>query len=416
MSYEVHQVRERFPSLNRSLNGLPYVYFDGPGGTQVPQSVIDAMVHYYQNSNANAHGPFQTSWETDEVVRRAREAFAAWVGARDFNSISFGPNMTTLNFSLSRAISRRIQPGDEVIVTELDHEANVAPWVNLQERGAVIRKVEVLPNGTLNMEQLKDLINAKTKIVAVGLASNAIGTVTDVAQISQWAHSVGAWVIVDAVHYAPHFTIDVEALDVDFLLCSAYKFYGPHVGILYSRPGLLDQLTTDRLAPAPSTAPGKIETGTLNFAALAGSTAALEFIASLGQDGAETTSLTLRERLNAAMKIVGEHEHSLSRKLYDGLLSIPGVAVHGLPVESGSHRTPTVAFTMKGIPSPEVTKSLGEQGIFVWGGHFYAPTLIEKLGTQPDGGVVRVGLAAYSTTNEADRLLTHVERLSKTAQ
>jgi cysteine desulfurase family protein (TIGR01976 family) len=412
MSYHVNQVRGQFPSLNRSLNGQPFSYFDGPGGTQVPQSVIDTMAHYYQNSNANVGGPFQTSQETGAVVERAREAFAAWVGADDPNTISFGPNMTTLNFALSRAISRRIQPGDEVIVTELDHEANVAPWVNLQERGAVIRKVKVLPNGTLHMDQMKELINEKTKIVAVGLASNAIGTVSDVAQISQWAHSVGAWVIVDAVHYAPHFTIDVHSLDADFLLCSAYKFYGPHVGVLYSRPGLLDQLTTDRLQPAPSTAPGKIETGTLNFAGLAGSTAALEFIAGVGDSGTDP-SLSLRARLTSSMRVIGVHEHSLSKKLYDGLRSIPGVTIHGLPVEAEARRTPTASFTLQGISSPDVAKSLGEQAIFVWGGHFYAPTLIEKLGTTPNGGVVRVGVAAYNTGEEVDRLLTHVASLSK---
>jgi cysteine desulfurase family protein (TIGR01976 family) len=292
----------------------------------------------------------------------------------------------------------------------LDHEANVAPWVNLQERGAVVRRVGVLPNGTLDMEQMKETINAKTRIVAVGLASNAIGTVSDVAQVSSWAHEVGAYVVMDAVHYAPHFTIDVEQLDPDFLLCSVYKFYGPHIGVLYSRPGLLDRLKTDRLPPAPNTAPGKIETGTLNFAALAGSTAALEFISSLAEVPEDSS---FREKLKSAMEVIGAHEHELSQRIYDGLRSIDGATVYGLPVEKGASRTPTVSFTLKGMSSLSVAQSLASEAIFVWGGHFYAPQLIERLGTSASGGVVRIGLSVYSTAEEVDRLLRHVAELSR---
>lgn len=412
MVFDVMKVREQFPSLKRSLDGKPFAFFDGPGGTQVPGQVIDAIADYYRNSNANLHGPFETSRETTALVDRARAVFAAWVGADDSNSISFGPNTTTLNFALSRAIAREIKAGDEVIVTELDHESNVAPWVNLQERGAVIRKIRVLPNGTLDMEQMREAINEKTRLVAVGLASNAIGTVTDVAQVSRWAHDAGAWVVVDAVHYAPHFSIDVKQIDPDFLLCSAYKFYGPHVGVLYTRPGLLDRLTTDRLPPAPAHAPGKIETGTMNFAALAGCVATLEFIAGFGETSADREN-SLRDRLVSAMAAFGSHEHALSQRLYDGLRSVAGATTYGLPVEPGAPRTPTVSFTLANMSTPDVAQALGDNAIFVWGGHFYAPILIEKLGTADKGGVVRVGLSIYNTAEEVDRLLSEVSTLAK---
>lgn len=401
----LHNIRENFPSLKRELHGKPVVYMDGPGGTQVPESVIEAIASYYRTSNANAHGSFITSHETDELVDRVRATLADFVGASSPNSISFGPNMTTLNFALSRAISRSIEPGDEIIVTDLDHASNIQPWVNLQERGAIVHHIPVMPNATLDMEALAGKINRKTRLVAVGLASNAVGTVNDVALIRQWTNEVGALLIVDAVHYAPHFSLDVQALDPDFLLCSAYKFYGPHVGVLYSKPGNLDRLRTDRLPPAPADAPGKIETGTLNFAALAGAAAAVDFIASLSP-----STSTKREQIMQSMRKLHEQEQQLSQRLYHGLSSIAGVKVYGIPVGSGL-RTPTVSFTKEGFRSPDIAAVLGEQGIFLWGGHFYAPILIERLGTEPMGGVVRVGLSAYNTAEEVERLLEAVTKL-----
>ncbi len=398
--------RNEFPSLTREIHGNLAAYLDGPGGTQVPRAVIQAITNYYETSNANTHGLFAASQETDEVIERARESMAALLGAEDARQISFGQNMTTLNFALARAIARRIQPGDEVIVTDLDHDANVAPWLTLAEHGAVIRRASVKQDATLDMEQFKGLINEKTKLVALGYASNAVGTVNDVATVRRWTKEVGALLVVDAVHFAPHGVIDVQALDPDFLLCSAYKFFGPHIGILYSRKGALDALQTDKVRPQQNTAPEKIETGTLNHAALAGVTAAVDFIAGLSEQ-----SGSLREKIVASMKDIYTYEHELARKLYHSLQEIPGVTVYG-PAVADELRAPTVSFTITGISAGEVAKHLGEQGIYVWDGDFYAITVVQQLGLNEQGGLVRVGFAPYNTIDEVERVLAGVRELS----
>lgn len=402
------QCRSEFPSLQRLINGNPVAYLDGPGGTQVPRSVIDAITGYYETSNANVHGLFAASRETDEVIEQARQAMATFLGARSARQISFGQNMTTLNFALARAISRSIQPGDEVVVTDLDHDANVAPWLTLAERGAVIRRVPVNPDATLNMEQFAALLSERTRLVAVGYASNAVGTVNDLYTIRTWTEQVGALLVVDAVHFAAHGLIDVNALDPDFLLCSAYKFFGPHVGILYSREGALDHLITDKVRPQLNQAPEKIETGTLNHAALAGVTAAIQFIASL----AENRTGDLRSEIADAMTRMYEYEHSLAGRLYRGLQEIPGVTVYGTPVND-KLRTPTISFTMKGHTPAQVAERLGESGIYVWDGNFYAITIVKELGLADTGGMVRIGLAPYNTEDEIDRLLSVLAELAK---
>ncbi|HWI60579.1 MAG TPA: cysteine desulfurase-like protein [Symbiobacteriaceae bacterium] len=406
MTFDVQRYRSDFPSLGRLVGGHPAAYLDGPGGTQVPQPVIDAIAQYYETSNANAHGPFVTSAETDGVVTGAREAMAAMLGAASPACISFGANMTSLSFALSRGLSRLIQPGDEVVITNLDHEANRGPWLTLAERGAVVHSVSMTSGGRIDMAELQAVISPRTKVVAVGFSSNSLGTVNDLATIRQWSRSVGAWLIVDAVHGAPHFALDVAELDPDFLLCSAYKFYGPHVGVLYTRPGLLDQIPTDRLRPQLSEAPYRIETGTLNFAALAGVSAAVEYIASFGEGTA------LRPRILNGMNRIHAHEMSVARHLYERLSAVKGVRIYG-PSFDGGLRAPTVSFTVEGIHSADVGKHLGENGFFVWAGHFYAMSVVESLGLQDRGGLVRIGISLYNTVEEVDRCVDCLMALVK---
>ncbi|RIV25894.1 cysteine desulfurase-like protein [Alicyclobacillaceae bacterium I2511] len=397
--FDVAACRGQFPSLRRKIDGNPVAYLDGPGGTQIPQSVMEAMMDYYLQSNANTHGQFAASRETTAVVEAARVAMAAMLGAEDPATISFGANMTTLNFSLARAVARSIQPGDEVVVTDLDHDANVAPWLTLAERGAVIRRVPVRSDATLDMDAFAGLLNSKTRLVAVGYASNAVGTVNDVYTVRRWTRELGAWMVLDGVHFVPHGVVDVKRLDPDFLLCSAYKFFGPHVGVLYSRTGALAQLNTDRVRPQRATAPERIETGTLNHAALAGVTAAVQFIA-----GLSPTSGSLRARLVAAMDWVYAYEHELVDQLYRGLQDMPGIRLYGPPV-SGELRAPTLSFTLEGATPETLARYLGDKGIYVWDGDFYAITVIKELGLANRGGLVRVGFAPYNTSNEVERLL-----------
>jgi cysteine desulfurase family protein (TIGR01976 family) len=401
---DVGNCRTDFPSLARTVAGKPAAFFDGPGGTQVPNQVIDAINTYYKTSNANAHGPFVTSVETDETVAQAREAMAAMLGAPRPECISFGANMTTLAFALSRAFSRLLQPGDEVLITDLDHEANRGPWQALAGHGALVRSVRMTPDGTLDLDDLASKLSDKTKLVAVGYSSNALGTVNDLLHIRRLSRTVGALLIVDAVHYAPHFSIDVTQLDPDFLLCSAYKFYGPHVGVLYARPGLLDRLPTDKLRPQDDAAPYRIETGTLNFAALAGVTAAVRYIASFG------SGETLRERIVSGMGVIHAHEASLAKRLYDGLAAMKHVRLYGPPFAE-ELRAPTVSFTVTGVNSQHAARVLADHGLFVWGGHFYAMSVIETLGLENTGGLIRVGISVYNTVEEVDRLLEAVRTM-----
>jgi cysteine desulfurase family protein (TIGR01976 family) len=398
------RVRSLFPALARVHNNIPLTYLDAPAGTQVPQQVIDGISHYYKTSNANTHGEFLTTNETDGVVATMRKTVAALLGAEGPETISIGQNMTTLNFSLARGIARNLKPGDEVLITQLDHEGNRGPWLMLRDFGVIVREVKLSPAGTLDENDFAEKINEKTRVVAVGLASNALGTVNNVKLARELSYKAGAWLVLDAVAYAPHFPINVQELGCDFLLCSAYKFYGPHVGLLYSRPGLLDRIKTDRLRTALQYAPEKIETGTLNHAAIAGVTAAVDFIASLGN------GQTLREQLTDAYAQVGEHERKLAIDLYEGLHKIKGVKVIGQDFKS-KHRAPTVSFTFEGKTPTEVCRHLSKQNIFAWDGHFYALRAIEILGLLERGGVTRIGMAVYNTTAEINKTLDVLKEL-----
>lgn len=397
-------IRAHFPALRRTHGGNPVAYFDGPGGTQVPQSVVDAMSDYLLHHNANTHWAFPTSEETDAIIGDARAAFADFLNAAP-NEIAFGANMTTLTFHLARAIGRGLRAGDEIVITELDHHANVAPWRALEkERGITIRVAKMIPEtGQLDWEHFEQQINARTKLVAVGAASNALGTITDARRAAEIAHAAGAQIFVDAVHYAPHKLVDVCALDCDFLACSAYKFYGPHVGILYGRNELLAALDFPKLIPAPDTAPERAETGTQNHEGIAGAAAAVEFLASLG-DGESR-----RERLGAAFAELHCTGNALITRLWDGLSEIDGIRTFGPP--PNQPRTPTIAFTVPGCSALEVSRRLADRGLFASDGHFYAMTVIERLG-QSQHGVVRAGCACYTTAEEVDRLIDGVREVA----
>ena len=400
----VLRLREDFPALKRLLNGRPLAYFDGPGGTQVPQSVIGAVSGYYATCNANAHGQFITAQDSDRILQETREALASFLGAPSWKEISVGANMTSLAFALSRALSRRIKPGDEVVITQLDHEANRGPWLRLQEQGAVVQEIALRRDGTLDSADLARKIGPKTRLVAIGFASNALGTVNDLALARRLSREVGAWLVVDAVHAAPHFPMDAAALDPDFLLCSVYKFYGPHVGVLYSRPGLLDSLDTDCLRTQDQASPFRIETGTQNHAALAGTGAALHYLAGLGE-GAD-----LRSRLVDAMRSIRDRERGLAQAYFDQVRRIPGVTVWG-PEFSDALRAPTVSITVKGHTAEVVARALGAQGVAVWDGHFYAARAVEVLGIE--GGLVRAGLSMYTTGEEVQRLLDGIAGIAR---
>lgn len=396
--------RSDFPALQRTFNGHPLTYFDGPAGTQVPQQVIDAIVAYYSSSNANTHGQFVTTRETDRLLEETRETVAAFLGTSDGSTISFGANMTTLAFSLSKAFARTLKPGDEVLITQLDHEANRSPWLSLRDHGLVVREISITKDASLDYDDLRRKVNERTRLVAMGWASNAFGTINDVALARELTYRVGAWLLVDAVHYAPHFSMSVNTLGIDFLLCSAYKFYGPHVGILYSRKGLLDQLPTDRLRTQDPRSPHRIETGTLNHAAIAGVKAAIEYIASIG------TGNMMRDKLVQAMHTMAAYEHGLGKALYEQLAGTEGVTVHGQSFET-FERAPTVAFTVRGRTATQVSAALGERGICTWDGHFYAIRPMEVLGLLEEGGVTRVGVSLYNTKEDVDRLIQEVRNM-----
>ncbi|MEK6783330.1 MAG: cysteine desulfurase-like protein [Bacteroidota bacterium] len=402
--FDLSSVRAQFPSLLRKPNNIPMTFLDGPGGTQVPDRVITAISNYYKTSNANTHGEFITTHETDIVVTTMRTSMAALLGAENSNTISIGQNMTTLNFALARGIARLLKPGDEVLITQLDHEGNRGPWLMLRDFGIKVREVKLLPSGVLDYDDFAAKINENTRVVAMGMAANSIGTINDVQRARELTYKHNAWLVLDAVHYAPHFSIDVQKLGCDFLLCSAYKFYGPHVGILYSRPGLLDRIPTDRLRTAGQIAPDSIETGTLNHAAIAGVTAAVDFLASLGK------GTTLRERLVSAYQNIGEHEQKLAIQLYEGLKKIPGIQVIGQDFSS-AHRAPTISFTLEGKTPQQVCAHLATKNICAWDGHFYAIRAIEILGLLEKGGVTRLGFSVYNTHNDVDVTLNQLRGL-----
>ncbi|NLE22768.1 MAG: cysteine desulfurase-like protein [Actinobacteria bacterium] len=417
--FDVAYVRSQFPALKRMVDGRPAAYLDGPGGTQTPQRVIDAVADYLAHRNCNIHGAFVTSEETDAVVQAAHEAAADLLGC-SWEEVSYGANMTTLAFLLSDAVSRDIEAGDEVLITQLDHEANRGPWLRLAERGAVVREVPVdLETCTLDWGAFERLIRpGKTRLVAVGYASNAVGTVNDVARAAALAREAGALSVVDAVHYALHGPIDVKAIGCDFLLCSAYKFFGPHVGIMYARRETTAVLEPVRLATQEPDPPCVWETGTLNHEGMAGTTAAIDFIADLGErhlgmvQDRLPAGLQGRRRAVVAGMLAGEaYEQPLAKQLRDQLAGIAGVTLYGPPEDTP--RTSTVSFTLDGFQAGEVCRSLGSRGLFTWDGDFYARRLVDLLGLTPRGGLVRVGLAPYTTQGELERLVEAVADLAR---
>ncbi|MFC2078827.1 cysteine desulfurase-like protein [Candidatus Bipolaricaulota bacterium] len=412
---DVMELREEFPALDQTFDGKPIAFFDGPGGTQVHGSVIDAFARYYAEANSNAHGAFEFSRRTDDTVSSARAALADFLNANRPEEIVFGQSMTSLTFNLSRAIGRTLSAGDEVIVTNLDHDANVAPWVALEEMGAVIRRVDFNPEDcTLDMEGLRAAIGPKTRVVAVGAASNAVGTVNDIAQIAQWAHDADAWIYVDAVQHAPHGAIDVQELDVDFLSCSAYKFFGPHLGVLWGRYDLLDKLPAYKVIPAEDAPPDKFQSGTPNFEGMAGAAAAINYIASVGRRfGEAEAESSRRAEIVAGMAAIRRYEMELAERLIEGLQSIPGVCIYGItnPVRF-DERMPVVSFTLERHAPADIARRLGEEAIFVWNGDFYAIHVIQQLGLTDSGGLVRVGINHYNTAEEVDRLLAAINQIA----
>jgi len=403
-------IRAQFPALAQEVNGHPAVFFDGPGGTQVPQRVIDAVADYLIHHNANTHGAFATSRRTDETIDAARAAMADFLGCAA-DEVIFGPNMTTLTFAISRAFGRDIRPGDEIVLTRLDHDANVAPWKALEEQGAIIRMVDIdTEECTLDMADMARAIGPRTKLVAVGYASNAVGTINDVATITQMAHAVGALVYIDAVHYAPHGPIDVQALDCDFLACSPYKFFAPHMGALYGKREHLARLRPYKVRPASDDVPDRWETGTKNHEGLAGVTAAIEYLAELGQRIKPAT--TRRAALVHAMEAIKAYERGLSEQLIAGLLAIPGLTFYGISDPARfDMRTPTVAVRLAGRTPHELAEALGRRGIFCWDGNYYAINLTERLGVEADGGMLRIGLVHYNTAEEIELLLEALNEL-----
>ncbi|HMG53048.1 MAG TPA: cysteine desulfurase-like protein [Kofleriaceae bacterium] len=396
-------VRAQFPALERRHNGAPVAYFDGPGGTQVPRAVVDAMSDYLLHHNANTHWAYPTSIETDAALAGAREVLADLFAGRA-DEVAFGANMTTLVFHLGRALGAGWSPGDELVVTDLDHHANIDPWRWLAaERGLTVRSVRFrAETGQLDPDDLAAAIGPRTRLVAIGAASNALGTINDVRRVADLAHAAGALVFVDAVHYAPHALVDAAALGADFLACSAYKFYGPHVGVLWGRRALIDELALPRLAPAPQHSPERQETGTQNHEGMVGAAAAVEFLASFA-DGP-----TRRARLEAAYAALHARGQQLVARLWSGLRELPGVTLYG--PQPGEPRTPTVAFTVRGVPTGDVARALADQAVFVSNGDFYAATVMERLGQAADG-VVRAGCACYTTAEEVDRLVDGVRRI-----
>lgn len=397
-------IRAAFPALERLQDGRPVAYFDGPGGTQVPRATAEAVSDYLLHHNANAHWRFATSRETDQVVAEGRRAVADLLGSEP-GEVVFGPNMTTLTFHLARALARDWAPGDEVVVTELDHHANIDPWRALeQDFGIVVRTMGFDPeSGRLRLEELEALLGPDTRLVAVGGASNALGTVNDLPRIIAAAHTAGARVFVDAVHLAPHARLDVRALDCDFLAFSAYKVYGPHLGILYGKADLLQAAAAPRLEPAPDTAPDRLETGTQIFEGIAGTAAMIDWLATLaGPEGDRPRRL---DRVFAALHERGE---TLIRRLWDGLTAIDGVTLYG-PVPGSGPRTPTLSFTVGDRPSSEVATELAAAGLFISDGDFYALSVVRRLGRQQQG-LLRAGCVAYTTAEEVDRLIAAVAR------
>jgi cysteine desulfurase family protein (TIGR01976 family) len=402
---DLNFIRSQFPALSSGA-----IFLDNPGGTQVAQQTLQRMNDYLIHTNANHEGAFKTSRESDAIVDAARAAVADFLGAAQPEEIVFGQNMTSLTLHMSRSLARTLLPGDEIVVTRLDHDANIAPWLLVAEdRGCTVRWVEIDPEDcTWSLDAFKAQITDRTKIVAIGYASNAVGTINPVAEAIKIAHQAGAFVYVDAVQYAPHGPIDVTALDCDFLACSAYKFFGPHTGLLYGKYQLLDDLKAYKVRPAHDEPPHKFETGTQSFESIAGVHGALEYFESLG------AGETRRQRLVSAMTAMKEYEQTLSRALIEGLSSIKGLHIWGITdLDQLDRRVPTVSFTLEGWHPREVAAELDKHGIYVWDGNYYALAVTERLGLEDKGGMVRVGAAHYNTLDEIGRLVEAVRGLAK---
>ena len=405
MSLDIDSIRQQFPSLNR-----PAIFFDNPGGTQISKPALDRMVTYLTDTNANHAGPFATSIASDAIIDEAHQAVADFFNANRAEEIVFGANMTSLTLHISRCLARTWNPGDTIVVTRLDHDANVTPWVlAAEDRGCRVQYVDFnLEDGILDLDQLAEALESKPRLVAVGYASNALGTINPVKEITKMAHASGALVYVDAVHYAPHGPIDVQELDCDLLVCSAYKFFGPHVGMLYGRYELLDQLTAYKVRPAPSNPPGKFETGTQNFEGIAGVLGALEYLEWLGENygtaGIGVGYSNRKLRLKQAMGAINDYEAQLTRALLEILEETPGVTIYGpRDIKRLENRVPTFAFTLEGFTPRQVAVELGKREIFVWDGNYYALLVTESLGVEESGGMVRVGPVHYNTVDEIER-------------
>jgi cysteine desulfurase family protein (TIGR01976 family) len=409
MFHTIEELRAQFPSLQSDR-----IFFDGPGGTQVPQQVIDRMETYLIHMNANHGGAFSTSTLSDQLVQDTREALAMFFNASRPEEIIFGANMTSLTLSISRSLARTLNPGDEIIVTRLDHDANISPWLQIaQDRDCEVHWLDFdIEDCTLKLDQLESILNKRTRLVAVGYASNAVGTINPIRKIIEQAHQVGALCYIDAVHYAPHGPIDVQSLDCDFLVASAYKFFGPHVGILYGKYQHLERLSPYKVRPAPNMPPGKFETGTNNFEGIAGVLGALEYLGhAIGVFSKElqepnlpiTSPKMLNPRLT--MEAICQHERTLTKKLIQTLEVIPGLHIWGLTeTDKLDQRVPTVSFTLDGLHPRDIAEKLGQTGIQVWDGNYYALAVTERLGLENKGGMVRVGLCHYNNPEEIERL------------
>jgi len=410
-------IRAQFPSLAREHNGFPVAYFDAPGGTQTPQRVVDAVSDYLLNHNANTHWEYPTSHETDAIIESARHTFADFLNA-SANEIVFGPNTTTMIYHLSRALGRSLGPGDEIVITELEHHANVAPWQALVvERGVTLNVAQMDPEtGQLDWNDFERLVTKKTKMVSFGAGCNALGTVSDFRRAVDLAHSVGALALVDAVHYAPYFLCDVKESDCDFLTCSAYKFYGPHVSVFYGKRNLLESIDFPKLQPAPDNAPERIEMGTQNHEGIAGAATAVEFYASLrvsagsDSDRINDSTVSRRELLQTSFAGLRAHSSPQVKRLWESLSGIDGVRLYGPPPDE--IRTPTISFVIKKVASTEVARRLAERGLFVSHGDFYAQTVVDRLGLQPEG-LVRVGCACYTSDEEIESLIEAITEIAK---
>jgi cysteine desulfurase family protein (TIGR01976 family) len=410
---DINWVRAQFPSLQQTVNGNPATFLDAPAGTQVPQRVIDAVRDYFEQSNANTCGAFATSRRTDAMIAAARAAMADFFNCAA-DEVFFGPNMTTATFALARGIGRDLKPGDEVVVTTLDHDANVAPWRALEEFGVVVRQVDIREaDCTLDMDDLRRKITPRTRLVAAGYASNAVGTINPVAEIVRIAHEAGALAFIDAVHYAPHGPIDVRELNCDFLACSPYKFFGPHMGCIYGKRELLLRFRPYKVRPAPEALPDRWETGTQIHEGLAGVTAAIDYLADLGRHSDLASNATRRFALAAAYAAIRRHETALVAKMIRGLLEIPGLRFYGIsdPARFDA-RVPTVGVRLANHKPLAAATFLGDRGIFTWDGNYYALNLTERLGVEKDGGLLRIGLVHYNTAEEVDRLLAALRELA----